>query len=137
MSNLKFVAVLNKSFEASQLLSALGHISAGLVGQTEDKSGMSFVEYQDKSNQRYPSISECPFIILRGTGGRIKTFREDLINSGIKYSCYLDTMVSGGSDAQREATSQKNYDDINILALATFGPSSLIDPMTKKFSLWR
>lgn len=135
----KFVAVLNKSseIELSRLMNALGHMTAGLAGNTEQRDEMQFVSYEDANGGVYPNISECPFIILRGTGGKIKTFRSDLAERGIPYSCFLDTMVQGGSDVQRENTSKKSADELLMYGLVTFGEAAVLDTLTKKFSLWR
>src|SRR4051794_25773453 len=96
----KFVVILNKSYQADQLLSALGHVSAGLSANSGDRPLMDFVTYKDAEGATYPNVSAWPFIVLRGNGGGLKRFRSDLIESGIEYSCYLDTMISGGSEAQ-------------------------------------
>ena len=133
----KFVVVLNKSFAADQLLSALGHVTAGLAANSPQREAMSFVVYRDAQGETYPNISEWPFIVLRGNGGGIKRFRADLIAADLSYSCYLDTMISGGSAAQVAATATQKTDDLQILALATFGDATKIDPLTKKFSLWK
>jgi hypothetical protein len=133
----KFVVVLNKSYQAEQLLSALGHVTAGLAGNTSQADAMSFVTYRDRDGAGYPNISAWPFIVLRGNGGGLKRLRTDLIEAGIEYSCYVDTMISGGSDLQQEATRMKSGDELQVLALATFGDSEKIDPFTRKFSLWK
>jgi hypothetical protein len=133
----KFVVVLNKSRAADQLLSALGHVTAGLAANVADRQAMNFIAYRDAEGGVYPNISEWPFIVLRGNGGGIKRFRADLIAADLPYSCYLDTMVSGGSDAQVAATLTRKADELEILALATFGDAASIDPLTKKFSLWK
>lgn len=133
----KFVVVLNKSYAADQLLSALGHVTAGLAANSPEREAMGFVVYRDAQGEAYPNISEWPFIVLRGNGSGIKRFRADLIAADLSYSCYLDTMISGGSAAQVAATATQNSDNLQILALATFGDAAKIDPLTKKFSLWK
>jgi hypothetical protein len=133
----KFVVVLNKSCTADQLLSALGHVSAGIGANSAERESMEFVVYRDADGAAYPNISAWPFIVLRGNGSGLKRFRADLIEAGLDYACYLDTMISGGSDAQVEATSGKTSEALEILALATFGDAEKIDPLTKRFSLWK
>lgn len=133
----KFVVVLNKNYQAEQLLSALGHVTAGLSANSADRDSMNFLVYRDADGATYPNISAWPFIVLRGNGGGLKRFRGELIEANIDYACYLDTMISGGSDAQVMATSTKKGEGLQILALATFAEAAKIDPLTKKFSLWR
>ena len=133
----KFVVVLNKRLEASDLLSAIGHVTAGLVGQYGDLPAMSFVEYVDADGGTYAPVSDWPFIVLRGGGGQIATCRERLTEIGLPAVAYLNTMVSGGSEAQQALTRETAGADLEILALATFGPRGDIDPLTKRFSVWR
>jgi hypothetical protein len=133
----KFVVAMNRKYQADQLLSALGHVSAGMAANAERKEAMDFVTYRDADGGTYPNISAWPFIVLKGNGGALKRLRSELIDHGIDYACYLDTMISGGSDAQRQATNDRKSEDIKILAIAMFGDAEQIDPLTKKFSLWR
>lgn len=137
MTDAKFVVVLNKNFEAAQLLSAIGHVTAGMVGNYPSVSDMSFVAYEDKDGGEYAPVSDWPFIVLRGKGGQIATFRERLIELERPAVVYLDTMISGGSLAQQEKTKNTPADELEILALATFGERSEIDPLTKRFSVWQ
>jgi hypothetical protein len=133
----KFVVVLNKSHDVARLLSALGHVSAGVAGNSGLTNEMKFVTYIDKSGQTYPNISEWSFVVLRGKGSHIKKFREELIAKQMKYSCYLDTMLSGGSQVQQAATKERSPEELELLALATFGDAAIIDSLTKRFSVWR
>ena len=133
----KFVAVLNKAHDVSRLLSALGHVSGGLAGNSGLADKMKFVTYVDRSGETYPNISEWPFVVLRGKGSHIKRFREELIAKQMKYACYLDTMLSGGSEVQQAETKRKSSEELEILALATFGDAAALDPLTRRFSVWR
>lgn len=136
MTNAKFVVVLNKRFEASELLSATGHVTAGLVGRYGDRNEMSFVEYEDAAGGSYEPVSDWPFIVLRGKAGQIATFRNALEPLGLPAVAYLSTMVSGGSAVQQARTRETDPADLEILALATFGERDQLDPLTKRFSLW-
>lgn len=134
----KFVVVLNKSYELTQLASGLGHVTAGLIASQADRLGdLSFVEYKSADGEVYPWISDWPFIILRGGGGQMATFRTALQSRNLPCVSYLDTMLSGGSQAQQEATAGKQTAELVPLAVATFGEKAVIDELTKKFSLWR
>ncbi|MGG6265483.1 DUF2000 domain-containing protein [Leptolyngbya sp. AN03gr2] len=132
----KFVAVLNKTGDISQLFNALGHITAGLAGSIGDSKLLSLIDYKDSEGNIYPNISEYPFIVLKGNSNKIREFRMALIQKDMPYSCFLNTMTHGGSDVQVENTRQKKSDDLEILAVVTFGEKSDIDLLTKKFSLW-
>jgi hypothetical protein len=137
MSDAKFVVVLNKNYEAPQLLSAIGHVTAGMVGNYPTVDDMSFVAYEDKSGSKYAPVSDWPFIVLRGKAGQIAAFRERLLEQDLPAVAYLDTMITGGSQVQQEKTRETLPDQLEILALATFGARSEIDPLTKRFSVWQ
>ncbi|MGW2552894.1 DUF2000 family protein [Streptomyces sp. NPDC001635] len=134
----KFVVVLNRSYELSRLTSAIGHVTAGLVGGlANDVESLSFVHYRSADGLVYPMISDWPFIVLKARGGQLATFREILEVRGVPHSVYLETMLSGGSEAQQLATNQKNAADIPVLAIAAFGECEQLDELTKRFSLWQ
>lgn len=104
MGDRKFVIVLKKSYELSRLASALGHVTARLTASLGARSDdIQFVEYKSSDGHAYPWISDWPFIILRGRGGHMNTFRDELQNRDLACVTYLDTMLTGGSVAQRAA----------------------------------
>jgi len=134
----KFVVVLNRSHELARLTSGLGHVTAGLAASlSENRADLSFVEYQSSDEQRFPWISDWSFIVLKGRGGQMKTFRDSLLEQGLPCVVYLDTMLTGGSQAQQKATQERSLEELEFLAVATFGDRGAIDALTKKFSVWQ
>lgn len=135
----KFVAVILKNNELSfgSMLNALGHATAGLVSKSFPEGDMQFVDYRDGDGNVYPSISVSPFIILEGKAGKLKTFREQLIQNDVVHTCFLDTMMHGGSDFQLETTLTKSEQELKFVCVAAFGEAVVLDPLTKKFSLWK
>jgi hypothetical protein len=134
----KFVVVLNRSYELPQLVSGLGHVTAGLVASlSKDLEELSFVTYETADGVAYPWISDWPFIILKARGGQLQTLRETLAFRDMPHSTYLETMLTGGSAHQQKITKEQNAAEIPLLALATFGDRTTLDELTKKFSLWR
>jgi len=136
MQDMKFVAILNKRRDLSELTSALGHVVAGVTNTVENEAG-SFVTYIDADGEEYPHISEWSLIVLRASPGQLKATRTKLEALGLPAVCYLNTMCSGGSSAQQLTTKKTHSDEIEILAIATFGTSEKVDSICKKFSLWR
>jgi len=135
MTGKKFVVILNKVYELSRMASALGHVTIGLSRGIADADA-SLVTYRDLNGREYPSISDWPFMILRASSEQMKTARERLREVNLPAVCYLDTMFEGGSAAQQAATLQKSSADIQLIALATFGPIESVDSVCKKYSLW-
>lgn len=132
----KFVVVLNKSLPLERMTSALGHVMAGVSASIDDEN-RSLVTYEDADGQSYPAISDWPVIILRGGPGQLKNYREKLVQAGLPAVTYLNTMYTGGSGAQQEATRGKSTEELEFVAVATFGLAVKVDSLTKKFSVWK
>jgi hypothetical protein len=132
----KFVIVLNKKQDISRLLSAIGHVAIGIAG-SQSSDELSLVTYVDADGGQYPSVSDWSVVVLRGGAGQLKNLRRDLEAEDLPCVAYLDTMLAGGSEAQQAKTRDRPGEDIEILALATFGEVTRLDPLTKKFSVWR
>jgi hypothetical protein len=135
----KFVAVLNESADipSSRLFNALGHMTAGLAGNYKPAEDLAFVTYRDANSNNYPNISEHPFIVLRGRNGPLRKFKEALDQQRMIYSCFLNTMIEGGSSVQQKNTAETPADKLVIYGIVTFGDATTLDPLTKKFSLWK
>lgn len=134
----KFVAVVNQSFEGPVVLNALGHAAVGLGAGAGTVESMGLVQYEDKNGAIFPNISAFPFIVLKGRGGQLKTFRGALLDALIPHTCFLDSMMEGGSDAQVARTMESSIaDSLNVIIIVAFGERNHLDPLTKKFSVWR
>lgn len=133
----KFVVVLNRSYDLARLTSGIGHVTAGLVGSLSDRVGdLRFLQYKAADGATFDWISDWPFVVLKGRGGQLKTLRSNLQTQGLPCVTYLDTMLEGGTAVEQAATAERTLDELEILALATFGEQEAIGAMTKRFSLW-
>ncbi len=134
----KFVAILNKKIALGRLLNALGHMTAGLAGGYEKTSEMNFLRYEDKEGGIHPNISYYPFIILRAdTSNHIRTVRNLAIEKGIAFTDFTHTMVEGSSEEQLERTKNTSEADLEYFGICLFGQRSDVDPVTRKFSLFK
>lgn len=134
----KFIVVLNRNYELSRLTSGMGHVTAGLVASlAHDVESMSFLTYESKDGHTFPWISDHSFVVLKGRGGQMKTLRDNLVQSELPCVTYLDTMLEGGTEVEMAATRERTIEDIDLLAIATFGDADSLAPLTKRFSLWQ
>lgn len=134
----KFVAVLNRKEELPKLLNALGHISAGITAQHDDVPGMKFLDYEDADGGSHPGISHYPYIVLAArNGNQIRTLRQAAIDGDITYTDFADSMLGQSAEDQLNRTKQTSEEELNYLAIALFGPADKLDPLTKKFSLFK
>ncbi len=134
----KFVAVLNKKIPTGNVMNALGHMTAGLVGSHGDITKMQFDDYVDKDGCVHPSISDNPFIVLQAdNSNRIRTLRNLLIEKGLHFTDFTSTMTVGTHIEQRERTKGTAEIDLEYYGIVMFGEAHVLNELTKKFSLWR
>lgn len=134
----KFVAVLNKKIPVGNLMNALGHMSAGLVGSYLNVTEMRFDNYFDKDGNDHKSISDNPFIILQAdNSNKIRTLRNELIKTGIHFVDFTSTMTVGTYLEQQERTKNTSELELEYYGICMFGSKEIINGLTKKLSLWR
>ena len=134
----KFVAVLNKKISVGKLMNALAHMSAGLSASYPNISEMRFDTHIDKNDGRHSSISDHGFIILSAdNSNQIRTFRKNLMDSGVHFVDFTDTMTVGTFEEQKERTKNTLEENLEYYGVCAFGAKSDIDPLTKRFSLWK
>lgn len=134
----KFIAVVNKNLEIGKALNAIAHSCAGLVALApeEAKEKMSFIDFKDKDGFLHASISGLSLIVLRGKNGEIKKLRQKLIENNILYTDFTETMTEDTYKEQLEKTLDISNEEMEYYCLAAFGEKEVIDPLTKKFSLY-
>lgn len=134
----KFVAVVNKNLEIGKALNAIAHSCAGLVALApeEVKEKMSFIDFKDKDDSLHESISGLSLIVLRGKNGEIKKLRQQFIENNILHTDFTETMTGDTYKEQLDKTLETSNEEMQYFCLAAFGEKEVIDPLTKKFSLW-
>jgi len=134
----KFVAVLNKKVPVGNLMNALGHMTAGLVGAYPDIKGMRFASYFDKDGGEHQSISDNPFIILAAdNSNKIRTLRNELKTAGVHFVDFTSTMTVGTYAEQQDRTKKTPEPELEYYGICMFGAAEQLRELTKKFSLWK
>jgi hypothetical protein len=134
----KFVAVLNKKIPAGNLMNALGHMTAGLVGAYPHIPDMRFNSYFDKDGGEHKSISDNPYIILAAdNSNKIRTLREELMSAGVAFVDFTSTMTVGTYAEQRDRTADMPEAELEYYGICMFGEKDVLGELTRKFSLWR
>jgi hypothetical protein len=133
----KFICVLNKKVPAGRAMNALGHMTAGLIAQYGDHQELRFQTYVDKDLTEHPSISDNPFIVLRAdNGNQIRTLRNTLIEKGIKFTDFTDTMIEGTYADQHKRTVETLEANLDYWGICFFMNAEESRELTKKFSLY-
>ena len=133
----QFTCVLNKKIPAGRALNALGHMTAGLITLHDDHNPLRFQTYVDKDGGEHPSISDNPFIVLSAkNGNQIRTLRNALIEKGIKFTDFTDTMIEGTYADQHDRTRATAEIDLDYYGICFFMNAAQSRELTKKFSLY-
>jgi len=134
----RFIAILNKKVDIGKQLNALGHMTAGLAGDHENKDEMCLLQYQDKNGGQHPNISHYPFIVLKAdNSNKIRTVRNEAIERNISFTDFTSTMTIGTSQEQQDATSETPEEELEYYGIVLFGSTSELKEFTGKFSLYR
>ncbi len=133
----QFVCVINKKVPTGRALNALGHMTAGLVSLHSDHSPLRFQTYIDKDGTEHPNISDNPFIVLKAdNGNKVRTLRKALIEKGVPFTDFTDTMIEGTYAEQHDRTADTLEEDLEYYGICFFMNSLDSRELTKKFSLY-
>ena len=137
----KFVVLVNKELEIEmgRAMNAIAHSVAGLVNSASDelKEKMNFIDFIDKDGILHKSISALSLIILRGKNGELKKAKNKFEELNIHYTDFIETMTGDTYKEQLEKTSKLTEDEMKYFCVVAFGKKEEIDPITKRFSLWK
>lgn len=135
----KFVVALNKSLESGVVLNAASHMALGLSARAtkEEREKMGFISFYDADNNEHASISGLSLIVLRATNGEIKKLIEAARANNILFVDFTSTMTGGTYIEQLEKTKSVAAADLVYYGVALFAKKEVLDPLTKKLSLWR
>lgn len=134
----KFVAVLHKNISSGQIMNALAHATAGLVGNTKDLNSMRLNAYLDKDRTVHPAISDNPFIILRAdNSNKLRSLRSALMAEDIEYTDFTSAMTIGTYAEQHERMNNTSESELEYWAIVFFGEAKKASELTRKFSLWK
>lgn len=138
-SGFKLVAILNKRIETGKVMNALAHCVAGTINVLgeQGRDALKFLDFVDADGQTYPSISARSFVILRGSDGDIRKVRQRAVEAGLAAVCFMESMTGDTYVEQLERTKATSAQDLTFYALVLAGDADVINPITKKFSLWR
>ena len=133
----KCVIAINKTIDIGVALNAASHVALSIAAQAseEQKKLMSFIDYEDGSGVIHPSISGLSLIILRGKNGELRKLVTAAQEQGILHADFIETMTGDTYIEQLERT--KNTQEHIYYAVALFGKKEIIDPLTKRLSLYR
>jgi hypothetical protein len=134
----QFTCVVNKKDDPPKIMNAIGHMTAGLVEQhKKDTALMRFRDFIDKDKTKHSSTSENGFIVLRSeNSNQLRTLRKSLIEEGIIYTDFTETMVPGNYVSQQIEFDNKTEAELEYIGVCFFAEIEKSKELTKKFSLY-
>ena len=135
----KFVIVLNKKISPAVALNACAHMTATLVARADDETRrhMSFVNYTDADGNAH-LVSALSLVVLSAkNSSQLRTARLEVIRAGLPHADFTETMTEDTSVEQIARTQATREEDLDYWGLCVFGAKQAVDPITRKFSLWR
>jgi len=128
---------LSKKVDVGRALNSLGHMTAGLTAQFDGKDELRFQNYTDKDGGTHSSISDNPFIVLKAkNGNQIRTLRNSLLEMGIPFTDFTDTMIEGTYVDQHKRTAETPEAELDYYGICFFMNAERSRTLTKKFSLY-
>ncbi len=135
----KFVIVLNEKSPIGKLLSATGQIAMSLYADAspEQRAHMDFVPFLSPSSSLI-TLSTCSFVVLKGTPNQLLTLyakaKEQILLSAI----FTSTMSYNGIEEDLlQKTASTPLDQTEPYGVGLFGKIEELNPLTKKFSVFK
>jgi len=135
----KFVVVLSKKISPAAALNACAHMTATLVARADEETRghMSFIDYTDADGNAHP-VSALSLVVLSAkNSSQLRTARLDAIRAGLPHADFTETMTQDTFVEQMNRTQATREEDLDYWGLCVFGLKQAVDPITRKFSLWR
>jgi hypothetical protein len=133
----KFVCVLNASRPIPELMNALGQVTAGLTGRLPTDVA-EFLDYTNHADGFIASISRYPYIVLKAkNGNQLAMLRKAAAEAGLSHNVFISAMVGSSAEEQMRTTQAAAGPELEYWAVALFGNADALDPLTRRFSLFR
>jgi hypothetical protein len=135
----KFVVVLNKRHAVPRLMNAACHAAAGLAA-TLGAEAAETLAYPNPATGLCAQISRFPFIVLESrNSSQLAALSAAARAAAPAVACnvFVASMIGASAEEQQRATSLASAEDLDFMAVVLFGDATLLDPMTRKFSLLR
>ena len=135
----KLAVCLNKNVDSGKVKNALAHVVAGLVARVgeDGRDTLKFIDFVDSDGVIYPSISARSFIVLRGSQGDLRKAIRQAKEGNVAAVVFTETMTGDTYREQLNRTAATKSEDMPVWAVAMAGPAEVINPITKRMSMWR
>ncbi|MFF4339351.1 DUF2000 domain-containing protein [Kitasatospora sp. NPDC001540] len=138
----KFALVLKAKLPAGVALNAAAHAALGLaakaaVDHPELAGKMSFLNFPDADGNAHGPVSGLSLVVLEGRAAGLRRFRGEALAAGLLVNDFTSAMTGDTFAEQLVRMAGTPEEEIEYYAVAAFGRRDELDPLTKKFSLWK
>lgn len=136
----KFVIVLNEKSPSGKLLSATGQLAMSLYlnASEEQRINMSFIPFLGPSSSNLITVSTCSFVVLKGTANQLLTLYTKSTEQKLLLAIFTSTMSFNGiKEDLIYKTTTTPLDQTEPYGVGVFGSIEEINPLTKKFSIFK
>ncbi|WP_369389824.1 DUF2000 domain-containing protein [Streptomyces sp. CG1] len=141
-SDWKFAVVLKAKLPAGVAINAATHTALGLAAKAaaehpELAAKMSFLNFLDADGGTHAPISGLSLVVLEGRAAGLRRFRAEASAAGLLVNDFVSAMTGDTYAEQLERVAALPEAELEYYAVAAFGRRDELDPLTKKFSLWK
>ena len=133
---LKTTVVVNRKHEPGLVLNAVSHLVAGLVDVTGPEA-YAFLDY-DFAIGAASRLSTYPVIVLAAPNSSqvLRTWQAAREHE-LPCNLFTTAMIGASAQEQRAATRATPVEEQDCVAVALFGEAERINPLTRRFSVYR
>ena len=136
-NDVKFTCIVNARAPVPAALNAVAHLMLGLGG-TLPKEAVALLDYPLADFDPCSRISRYPVIILQAkNSSQLRSTFDQALAGGAKANLFTQTMIGTSAAGQQAATRATTLAEAEIVALALAGESGILDPLTRRYSLYR
>jgi len=134
-NNRKFAVVVNKKSVPSVMMNGLSHICLGL-GDREQNG--DFLAYENEESGLAAGISRYPVIVFSAkNSNQVARFVEEANAAGLNSNYFTMQMIGESAEAQINNNCSTPFENLEFVCAATFGDREIVDPLTRRFSLFK
>lgn len=136
----KFVIVLNEKSPPGKLFSATGQLAMSLFHDATDeqREEMRFAPFLNFQDQKLIQVTTCSFVVLKGSAAQLFMLYSKACEEKILSAIFTSTMSYNGVEEDLFVkTATTPLDQVEVYAVGLFGSLIEVNPLTKKFSLFK
>lgn len=129
--------VVDKGLPSWKAMNTVAHISA-YFGHTFKENFGTGEFFDSKDSVAFPRNTQYPIIVFAGEHESVQNLAKEIKdNTAVQIMFFTNEMIESTDDQEIQTIStQKNFDEIEILGIGIFGEHAVIKTLTKKFKLW-